>query len=95
MISNFLGTEIQFVLKLLGKNEKERERKKTNECQLLCNCPDNDWIRKIGSYFRFLRSLSYYFELKLRALFFLVLFAVVFREKHLRAQAAPSGRVLV
>lgn len=27
MISNFLGTEIQFVLKLLGK--KERERKKT------------------------------------------------------------------
>lgn len=29
MISNFLGTEIQFVLKLLGKNEKERERKKT------------------------------------------------------------------
>lgn len=27
MISNFLGTEMQFVLKLLGKKEKEKGRK--------------------------------------------------------------------
>lgn len=28
MISNFLGTEMQCVLKLLGKKEKEKEKEK-------------------------------------------------------------------
>lgn len=38
----------------------------------------------------FLKSLSYYLELKLRALFFLFLFAVVFKEKHLLVEDKTS-----
>jgi hypothetical protein len=61
----FGGAEMQFVLKLIGKRKRKKE--KCSECQLLWNHLDNDWIRKIGSFFRFLRSLSCYLELKLRA----------------------------